>query len=137
MSRTILHCITLSLIVASFSCSSHRPSGNQSAASTRAEVKKLPKSQDGIYAPGVEELNALKAQFPEITIECLNQGYVLYSKGACINCHEAKSIYEIGIGQWRHVVDEMAPKAELNAYQKDALMKFILSIKATQPAAKG
>ncbi|MDX2174193.1 MAG: hypothetical protein SFY56_13915 [Bacteroidota bacterium] len=91
------------------------------------------KSSNGIYAPGNEELVAIQTQYKDVTIEKLKQGHVIYTSGACIKCHEAMSIYQFGEARWKNIIDDMAQKAQMEDEQKDAVYKYVLSIKATQP----
>ncbi|MES2560488.1 MAG: hypothetical protein V4590_12145 [Bacteroidota bacterium] len=91
------------------------------------------KAASGIYAPGAEELAAIQKQYPEVTMEKLNEGHVLYAQGACVNCHGAKTIYWFNETQWKNIVDDMAIKAKITDDQKDAVYKYVLAIVATQP----
>lgn len=126
--------ITLAVFAAFLlaACSSTKTSKAPTPAVTVAPTPAKP--ADGIYAPGNEELTAMKVRNPNITQEHLTEGYVLYAKGACINCHEAKNVYQYGEDQWRHIVDDMAIKANITNTQKAAVYAYILSIKATKPA---
>lgn len=90
------------------------------------------KSKNGVFAPGEEELNAIQLSYKEVTMQTLADGYAIYT-GACTNCHGAKSIYIRPTERWQGIMDEMAPEAKLTAVQKDAVYKYVLSIKATQP----
>lgn len=90
------------------------------------------KSTTGIFAPGEEELTAIKTKFPEATLPVLTEGHSIYT-GVCTNCHNAKSIYRISEDKWPSIIDEMASKAKITDSQKDALTKYVFSIKATQP----
>lgn len=90
------------------------------------------KSKSGVFAPGEEELNAIQLTFKEVTMQTLTDGYAIYT-GACTNCHGAKSIYSRPTERWQGIMDEMAPEAKLTPVQKDAVYKYVLSIKATQP----
>ena len=90
------------------------------------------KSTTGIFAPGEEELIAIKTKFPDATLPVLTEGHTIYT-GVCTNCHGAKSIYRIPEERWQAIIDNMAPKAKITASQKDALTKYVFSIKATQP----
>lgn len=92
-----------------------------------------PKSSNGIYAPGNEELLAIQAQYKEVTLEKLKQGHAIYTAGACVKCHEAMSIYHFGETRWKDIIDDMAQKANIGDEQKDAVYKYVLAIKATQP----
>jgi hypothetical protein len=90
------------------------------------------KSRDGIFAPGTEELTAIQQRYKEVTLKTITEGYAIYT-GACTDCHRAKSIYAIPKENWHAIVDDMAPGAKLTAAQKDAVYKYIIAIKATQP----
>ncbi len=83
--------------------------------------------------PGDAELTAIKAKFPDVTAQILSEGYSIYT-GACTNCHGQKNIFKRSEASWMHEIDDMSPKAKLTAAQKDALTKYILAMKATQPA---
>ena len=92
----------------------------------------VPLSTNGVYAPGNEELVAIQTKYKEVTLQTLTNGYGIYT-GACTSCHGAHGIYERSEDEWAVVLDDMAPKAGLTPEQKDAVFKYILSIKATQP----
>lgn len=83
-------------------------------------------------APGNAELTAIQIQYKEVTLEKLKEGHEIYTTGACINCHGAANIYQYEVVKWKDIIDEMAPKAYLSDAQKDAVYKYVLSIKATQ-----
>jgi hypothetical protein len=91
------------------------------------------KSSKGIYAPGNEELTAILTKYPDATLPVLTEGYQIYIGEACTNCHGAKGIYRIPEKEWPGIIEDMGGKAKLTATQKDALTKFVFSIKATQP----
>jgi glutaredoxin len=88
---------------------------------------------NGIYAPGNEELTAIQAQYKDVTLDKLKEGHAIYTQGACTNCHGAKNIYDLAEVQWKSILDDMAQKAEISDAQKDAVYKYVLSIKAMQP----
>jgi len=81
--------------------------------------------------PGEAQLTAIKAKYPDATAEQLKEGHSIYT-GACTNCHGQKNIFKRSEASWLHEIDDMSPKAKLTAEQKDALTKYILSMKATQ-----
>jgi mono/diheme cytochrome c family protein len=83
--------------------------------------------------PGEVQLTAIKAKFPDATAQTLSEGYSIYT-GACTNCHGQKNIFKRSEASWMHEIDDMSPKAKLTPAQKDALTKYILAMKATQPA---
>lgn len=79
--------------------------------------------------PGDAQLTAIKTKYPDATALQLNEGYSIYT-GACTNCHGQKNILNRSEASWLHEIDDMSPKANLTAVQKDALTKYILSMKA-------
>jgi len=79
--------------------------------------------------PGETQLTAIKTKYPDATAFQLNEGYSIYT-GACTNCHGQKNIFNRSEASWLHEIDDMSPKANLTAAQKDALTKYILSMKA-------
>jgi cytochrome c551/c552 len=87
---------------------------------------------NGVYAPGIAELRAIQVQYKTVTSHQLNEGYNIYTKGACINCHNPNGIYQFTETKWKIIIDSMAPKAELSDKEKDAVYKYVLSIKAAQ-----
>ncbi|MGV3632333.1 MAG: hypothetical protein ACO1O6_14085 [Bacteroidota bacterium] len=91
------------------------------------------KSENGIYEPGEEELKAIRAQYPDVTLDKLKEGYVIYTMGECIQCHNAKNIYKRDVSEWPHIIDNMSEMAKISAEKKDAVSKFVMAIKATQP----
>lgn len=86
----------------------------------------------GILLPSEEQLTAIKTKYPDATLVALTSGREIYL-GACTDCHRAKSIYKFSETKWPGIIDAMAKKAKLTAEQKDALSKYVFSIKATQP----
>jgi mono/diheme cytochrome c family protein len=90
------------------------------------------KPSNGVFIPGNDQLVAIQVKHPDATLAVLTEGHSLYT-GSCTNCHGAKSIYRIPEDKWQAIIDDMAPKARLTDLQKDALSKYVFSIKATQP----
>jgi hypothetical protein len=87
----------------------------------------------GIHPPASEELSALQIRYKDITMEKLKEGYKIYTQGACIGCHTAQNIYNYGEEQWKLIIDDMSFRANITDEQKDAVLKYVLAIKATQP----
>jgi hypothetical protein len=92
-----------------------------------------PKSTDGLYEPGEGELSAVQTQFKEVTMGQLKEGFVIYNYGACIGCHNAKNIYTRRVADWKGIIDDMAQRAAISEAQKDAVYKYVMAMKATQP----
>lgn len=102
-------------------------------ASTESTAPSAPtiKPLNGIYAPGEEELNVMKMKYSDITLETLKEGHSLYI-GTCTNCHQANNIYRYSETEWTSIIEDMAAKANLKPAEKNAVYKYVLSIKATQ-----
>lgn len=113
--------ITTSSVVASV------PASTTSAASVI-----FIKPADGVYPPGNEELTAIQAQYKDITLEKLKDGYTIYAQGACIKCHQALNIYYIDPFKWGFILDNMAMRAALSQTQKEAVYQYVLAIKAAK-----
>lgn len=112
------------------------PGTNPPAASTTTVTGSpvmLMKSPDGIYAPGPEELAAIQMTYKDVTMEKLKKGHTIYTVGDCVKCHRAKSIYRYDEQSWKRIIDDMAARAQMTAEDKDAVYKYVLSIKAMQP----
>jgi hypothetical protein len=124
--------LTIAACSSSKKSSSTTVSSATSAPSSTSALVFL-KTADGIYAPGNEELAAVQVQYKEVTLQQLKEGHALYTQGACINCHGAINIYKFGETQWRNIVEDMAQRANITDVQKDAVYKYVLAIKATQP----
>ncbi len=81
--------------------------------------------------PGDLELKAIQAKYPDVTATALNHGYEIYS-GKCTDCHRKKNIFMFSETKWKEIIDDMAPRSQLNAEETDDLYKYVLSMKATQ-----
>lgn len=97
---------------------------------TAATSESSLKPSNGVYAPGQDEVNALLPYDDKINLDKLSKGYTLYSQSACIACHEAKNIYKIDSKRWKEILDDMADKAKISEEQKDAVYKYVVSVKA-------
>jgi hypothetical protein len=132
----------LSIALAVFiiaACSSRKKSSQSTASTAPATTTPAPsgpalpaKSKDGIFAPGNPELFALQSKYPNVTLQTLTDGHSIYI-GTCVGCHEAKNIYSRAEESWPIIIDDMAYRSKLTATQKDAVYKYVLAIKATQP----
>jgi mono/diheme cytochrome c family protein len=90
------------------------------------------KPANGIYQPGTAELEAIQSQFKGTSEAELLEGYKLYT-GACTSCHQPKNIYNRPEAKWPSIIGDMAMRAQMNQKQSDAILKFVLSVKAVQP----
>lgn len=82
--------------------------------------------------PGNEELAAIQKQYGDVTLEQLKEGHEIYTKGACINCHGPQNIYQYGLEKWETIIEDMAQRSSLTNEQKNAVHRYVLSIKAKQ-----
>lgn len=87
----------------------------------------------GVFTPDTTGLNAIRPQFPDASLQELEEGYALYTKGACTACHQPYSIYTLPAEHIQQIVGDMAQRAEINDPQKSAVYRYMLSMKATQP----
>jgi mono/diheme cytochrome c family protein len=131
-SKILLFAIS-ALIIAACSTAKKSTTTSTSESSTTSSTPLVLARTTGMQAPGNEELVAIQAKFSDVTMDKLKQGYELYTNGACINCHTANNIYNYGEAQWKDLVENMAYKARMSDAEKDAVYKYVLSIKATQP----
>lgn len=90
-------------------------------------------STNGIMIPTNTQLLAVRAKYPDVTMDELSEGHKIYV-GVCTNCHGAKSIYNRDETRWTKIIANMAPKAQLSDVQTAQLTKYVMSIKASQPA---
>jgi cytochrome c5 len=107
--------ISLFLIAASIlaACKSKKSASSSPAVST---------------VPGETNLTAAKTKYPDATMDVLKQGHTLYY-GTCTNCHAAKDIASRDEGKWPGIIDRMAKKAGINDTEKDAVLKYVMSVK--------
>lgn len=82
--------------------------------------------------PGETQLKAIQSKYPEVTMETLKEGHGIYT-GVCTNCHGAKNIYSRSEEKWPSIIDNMAKKAKITDAQKNAVLKYVLAMKAAQP----
>jgi len=120
-------------------CSSSKPATTTVAAaspgsgvSSLTSVPVLTRASNGVFTPGDEQLAAIRARYKDVTIQTLTTGHSLYT-GVCTNCHGTKNIYNYSDEAWRDIIDDMGTKARISGIEKDAVYKYVLSIKATQP----
>ena len=96
-------------------------SGNLGFAAPKPAVK--------LYPPNEAALTIIQKSNSNASMELLNQGYKLYTVGACIHCHEARDINDFNNLQWGHIIDDMAIKANITTEEKNAVLNYIVSIK--------
>ena len=140
--KTLKSILLAGIIVILLACGTHKK--NKTTTVTPAPTSTVtkseptynfpaPKSTHGVYPPGNEELVAIQKIDKNVTMDILNQGFYVYSVGKCINCHGSKSIYSRKEELWKDIIDDMAIKAKISDAERDAVYKYVLSIKATQP----
>jgi hypothetical protein len=88
-----------------------------------------PKPAVKLYPPDEAALAIIQKSNSNASMELLNHGFKLYTKGACINCHEARDINNFNNSQWGHIIDDMAIKANITSEEKNAVLNYIVSVK--------
>ena len=66
-------------------------------------------------------------------LSTLTRGRKIYTT-SCTECHVARPISELTAGQWTHIVEIMAPRANLTASDRAALEAYLLAARDTLPA---
>ncbi len=85
------------------------------------------------YVPTELHLTTLMIKYPQltaVTLSTLEQGHAIYNSGACIKCHPAKNIQAYNEVKWAQIIGDMSMRAHLSDVEKDALVKYIMAIKA-------
>ncbi len=85
--------------------------------------------------PGDAQLQKIQTIYPDVTAQTLKEGYDIYV-GPCTNCHGKKNMYKRTAGEWENDVNRMAPKAKITDAQKDALWKYIVSMRMSHSTFK-
>jgi mono/diheme cytochrome c family protein len=103
------------------------PKASKSVASSNTGAT-APAGPSGGSAPTEKELTAAKTKFADVSLDQLQKGHSIYF-GACTKCHAPENPNKGSEGKWSHVLDEMAPKANLNADEKEAVWRYIMSVR--------
>lgn len=96
-----------------YSCSSKRAGASSSTES---------------LLPGDAQLKAIQVKYADATAQTLKEGHDIFV-GVCTNCHGKKNMYKNSEAEWQKDIDHMAPKAKITDVQKDALWKYVLSMR--------
>ena len=51
----------------------------------------------------------------------------------CTECHVARSMAQFSIAQWRHILNEMAPRAGLKPSDRAALEAYLVAARVSMP----
>ncbi len=78
--------------------------------------------------PTEAQLAAGKTRYPDMTMDVLKKGHSIFY-GACTNCHGAKNINNYSEQEFSEILDRMAPKSDLTAEDKEAVLKYAVSVK--------
>ena len=87
------------------------------------------------YTPGDAQLKAIQGVHPEVTAQTLKEGYDVYM-GPCTNCHGKKNMYKQTMEDWEKDINRMAPRAKITDAQKDALTKYVMSMRMANTTVK-
>jgi len=118
-------------VVVFAACSANKAKQSKSVETPPVAAK--PALKNGTYAPGIDEVNAIQTKYPGVTLEKLTAGYKIYTEGACTKCHNSNNIYKYSATAWTNILEDMSEKAKLTDSEKDAVSKYVMSIKAMQP----
>ena len=142
--KKILHSSVLGLILLMFACTVKKPVQEIAQTPAKKEVIEqvnsynnfsgnlgfpAPKPAVKLYPPDETALAIIQKSNSNASMELLNHGFKLYTKGACINCHEARDINDFNNSQWGHIIDDMAIKANITSEEKNAVLNYIVSVK--------
>ena len=142
--KKILHSSVLGLILLMFACTVKKPVQEIAQTPAKKEVIEqvnsynnfsgnlgfpAPKPAVKLYPPDEAALAIIQKSNSNASMELLNHGFKLYTKGACINCHEARDINDFNNSQWGHIIDDMAIKANITSEEKNAVLNYIVSVK--------
>ena len=142
--KKILHSSVLGLILLMFACTVKKPVQEIAQTPAKKEVIEqvnsynnfsgnlgfpAPKPAVKLYPPDEAALAIIQKSNSNASMELLNHGFKLYTKGACINCHEARDINNFNNSQWGHIIDDMAIKANITTEEKNAVLNYIVSVK--------
>jgi len=92
-------------------------------------------SQKLVTEPGDKELAVAQQKWPGTTLAQLKEGEGIY-KNECTQCHKNFAITKFTEKKWLHEIDDMSPKAKLNADQKEKLTRYILSFREANQVQK-
>ncbi|MDF2438441.1 MAG: hypothetical protein K0Q95_2817 [Bacteroidota bacterium] len=133
-------CLATAVLTVAGACTSTKKSASSSEVKTTTSTETVTSDNSylfnkptGIKVPGNEDLSAIQLRYPDVTLQKLSEGHVIYSQGACVSCHAAQSIYNYGEEQWKKIIDDMSFRANISDEQKDAVYKYVMAMKATQP----
>lgn len=140
--KTIRLIFAFSAVLAITACAAKKKT-TASATAKPVEASPAPNSDNYLFnstaanttVPGDAQLNAIHAKYADVTMDKLKKGYSIYTQGACIDCHSPKNIYDFSELEWNDILSDMALRANLTVEEKDAVSKYILSMKATQTKA--
>ena len=140
-----LSSLALAFLIVIAACKTSKKTKNSGAAGSPTATTKtaatetatagpmLPaRSKSGVNPPGAEELAAIQVKYKDVTMEKLSEGHSIYT-GVCTGCHGTKSIYTRAEEKWQDIINDMAERAKITDAQKDAVYKYVLAVKATQP----
>ncbi len=96
------------------------------------QTTSVEKPDNGVHEPTEKEYIAVQQRYIFVSMDQLKKGYMIFSQGACINCHEPKNIYKRSEEKWANIIDEMSNLAKLTESEKDAVSKYVFAIKAGQ-----
>lgn len=81
--------------------------------------------------PVVTSQMASAGERQHIDLATLREGRTLFVH-RCIECHTLPPVWHYSAGDWPEVVDSMAARASLKPAERDAIVAYILALRAQE-----
>lgn len=83
--------------------------------------------------PAAHTVVARAGQKHSLDMATLDRGRKIYTT-SCTECHVARPVADYTVGQWRHYVEIMSPRAGLPPNDRAALEAYVVSARGTLPS---
>jgi hypothetical protein len=83
------------------------------------------------YVPQVTQQMAVAKKGRRIDVATLREGRTLLVH-RCIECHTLPPLWHYRIKDWPEIVDSMSHRASLKPAERDAVVAYIIAVRATQ-----
>jgi cytochrome c1 len=78
-----------------------------------------------------EQMGFAKTQWNDVNEDQLIAGKSIF-ENQCTKCHGMKKIENYTVEKWEKEINKMAPKAKINAEQKESLRRYVLTLKGLE-----
>ena len=83
------------------------------------------------YVPPVTEQMAAAKKGRRVDVATLREGRTLLVH-RCIECHTLPPLWHYRIEDWPEIVDSMSHRASLKPAERDAVVAYIIAVRATE-----